>query len=102
VEWFLLFACVAGFNVETVEYKNFKFTIWDVGGQHKIRPLWKHYFFNTQGVLLHLMLCALSFIIFCVPVLQGKIFLFFLSVGRYIGKTLAYIFCQIYGLSSVK
>lgn len=40
-----------GFNVETVEYKNFKFTIWDVGGQHKIRPLWKHYFFNTQAVI---------------------------------------------------
>ncbi|KAK0065981.1 E3 ubiquitin-protein ligase TRIM23, partial [Biomphalaria pfeifferi] len=37
-----------GFNVETVEYKNFQFTIWDVGGQHKIRPLWKHYYFNTQ------------------------------------------------------
>ena len=27
-----------------------KFTIWDVGGQHKIRPLWKHYYFNTQGM----------------------------------------------------
>ncbi|KAK7495901.1 hypothetical protein BaRGS_00012891 [Batillaria attramentaria] len=40
-----------GFNVETVEYKNFKFTIWDVGGQHKIRPLWKHYYFNTQAVI---------------------------------------------------
>ena len=40
---------ILGFNVETVEYKNLKFTIWDVGGQHKIRPLWKHYFFNTQG-----------------------------------------------------
>lgn len=39
----------SGFNVETVEYKNMKFTIWDVGGQHKIRPLWKHYYFNTQG-----------------------------------------------------
>lgn len=39
-----------GFNVETVEYKNMKFTIWDVGGQHKIRPLWKHYYFNTQGI----------------------------------------------------
>ena len=43
-----------GFNVESVEYKNFKFTIWDVGGQHKIRPLWKHYFFNTQGMFAHL------------------------------------------------
>lgn len=37
-----------GFNVETIEYKNIKFTIWDVGGQPKLRPLWKHYYFNTQ------------------------------------------------------
>lgn len=28
-----------GFNVETVEYKNISFTVWDVGGQDKIRPL---------------------------------------------------------------
>ncbi|MED6169066.1 hypothetical protein PIB30_017818 [Stylosanthes scabra] len=27
-----------GFNVETVEYKNISFTVWDVGGQDKIRP----------------------------------------------------------------
>merc|ERR1712205_234986 len=26
-----------GFNVETVEYKNISFTVWDVGGQDKIR-----------------------------------------------------------------
>ncbi|NWI33154.1 ARF5 factor, partial [Balaeniceps rex] len=25
-----------GFNVETVEYKNICFTVWDVGGQDKI------------------------------------------------------------------
>ena len=31
-----------GFNVETVEYKNIQFTVWDVGGQDKIRPLWRH------------------------------------------------------------
>lgn len=37
-----------GFNVETVEYKNISFTVWDVGGQDKIRPLWRHYFQNTQ------------------------------------------------------
>eukprot|EP00971_Amphidinium_carterae_P149945 2972558-Amphidinium_carterae.1 len=30
-----------GFNVETVEYKNISFTVWDVGGQDKIRPLWR-------------------------------------------------------------
>lgn len=39
---------VLGFNVETVEYKNISFTVWDVGGQDKIRPLWRHYFQNTQ------------------------------------------------------
>ena len=40
-----------GFNVETVEYKNISFTVWDVGGQTKIRPLWRHYFQNTQGLI---------------------------------------------------
>lgn len=40
-----------GFNVETVEYKNICFTVWDVGGQDKIRPLWRHYFQNTQGFI---------------------------------------------------
>ena len=40
-----------GFNVETVEYKNISFTVWDVGGQTKIRPLWQHYFENTQGII---------------------------------------------------
>ena len=69
-----------GFNVETVEYKNISFTVWDVGCQlkidylrfktfsiqhignkikkkkqfclqDKIRPLWRHYFQNTQGLI---------------------------------------------------
>jgi len=40
-----------GFNVETVEYKNVRFTVWDVGGQEKIRPLWRHYYQNTQGII---------------------------------------------------
>jgi ADP-ribosylation factor protein 1 len=40
-----------GFNVETVDYKNISFTVWDVGGQDKIRPLWRHYFQNTQGII---------------------------------------------------
>lgn len=40
-----------GFNVETVEYKNISFTVWDVGGQDKIRPLWRYYFQNTQGII---------------------------------------------------
>lgn len=40
-----------GFNVETVEYKNISFTVWDVGGQTKIRKLWRHYFANTDGII---------------------------------------------------
>merc|ERR1712017_47803 len=40
-----------GFNVETVEYKKINFTVWDVGGQDKIRPLWRHYYENTQGII---------------------------------------------------
>ena len=40
-----------GFNVETVEYRNISFTVWDVGGQDKIRPLWRYYFQNTQGLI---------------------------------------------------
>ena len=40
-----------GFNVESLEYKNVKFTVWDVGGQPKLRPLWKHYYLNTQAVV---------------------------------------------------
>lgn len=40
-----------GFNVETVEYKNISFTVWDVGGQDKIRPLWRHYYQNTNGII---------------------------------------------------
>ncbi|KAL8590570.1 hypothetical protein ACOMHN_011006 [Nucella lapillus] len=41
-----------GFNVETVTpVKGLTFTVWDVGGQDKIRPLWRHYYENSQGVL---------------------------------------------------
>lgn len=38
-----------GFNVESVTYKNVKFNVWDVGGQDKIRPLWRHYYSGTQA-----------------------------------------------------
>ena len=40
-----------GFNVETVEYKNISFNVWDVGGQDKIRKLWRYYYQNTQGLI---------------------------------------------------
>ena len=35
--------------METVTYKNTKFNVWDVGGQDKIRPLWRHYFSGMLG-----------------------------------------------------
>ncbi len=43
--------CHSGFNVESVQYKNISFTVWDVGGQDKIRPLWRHYYEDAQGVI---------------------------------------------------
>jgi GTPase SAR1 family protein len=55
----------AGFNVETVSFKNTRFTVWDVGGRDKvrhalqkqkldeltttqIRSLWRHYYQQTD------------------------------------------------------
>ena len=32
-------------------YKNLSFTVWDVGGQDKIRPLWRHYYQGTNGLI---------------------------------------------------
>jgi small GTP-binding protein len=40
-----------GFNVETLDYKGLNLTVWDVGGQDKIRVLWKHYYQNTDGLI---------------------------------------------------
>ena len=40
-----------GFNVETLDYKGLNFTVWDVGGQDKIRVLGKHYYQNTDGLI---------------------------------------------------
>ncbi|KAG8076652.1 hypothetical protein GUJ93_ZPchr0006g45551 [Zizania palustris] len=40
-----------GFNVEKVQYKNVVFTVWDVGGQEKLRPLWKMYLSNSDALI---------------------------------------------------
>lgn len=37
--------------METVEHRSLKFTLWDVGGLQKLRPLWRHYYLNTQAVI---------------------------------------------------
>ncbi|KAL5476140.1 hypothetical protein EMCRGX_G026050 [Ephydatia muelleri] len=40
-----------GFNVETIDYKNVHWTMWDVGGRDKTRPLWRHYYQNTDVII---------------------------------------------------
>eukprot|EP01062_Namystynia_karyoxenos_P053037 TRINITY_DN4276_c0_g1_i1.p1 TRINITY_DN4276_c0_g1~~TRINITY_DN4276_c0_g1_i1.p1 ORF type:complete len:213 (+),score=57.00 TRINITY_DN4276_c0_g1_i1:81-641(+) len=40
-----------GFNVETLEHRDFTITAWDVGGKDKIRPLWRHYFQGTDVLI---------------------------------------------------
>lgn len=40
-----------GFNVETVTFKNISFTVWDIGGQDKIRNLWRVYFQGSRGII---------------------------------------------------
>jgi len=40
-----------GFNVESIQYKNLQFTTWDIGGQDKIRPLWRHYYGGNDAVI---------------------------------------------------
>lgn len=40
-----------GFNVEQVSYKNIEFSVWDIGGQDKLRALWRHYFSNCDALI---------------------------------------------------
>mmetsp|Transcript_166 Transcript_166/g.285 ORF Transcript_166/g.285 Transcript_166/m.285 type:complete len:181 (+) Transcript_166:52-594(+) len=40
-----------GFNVESLEYKNVTFTMWDIGGQDRIRKLWRHYYQGTDAII---------------------------------------------------
>jgi len=45
-----------GFNCERVrgskgKSKGVNFTVWDVGGQEKLRPLWKSYTRHTDGII---------------------------------------------------
>jgi small GTP-binding protein len=40
-----------GFNVETMSYKTLTMTMWDIGGQNKIRALWKHYYAGTDAII---------------------------------------------------
>lgn len=40
-----------GFNIKTLEHKNYQLNVWDVGGQKTIRAYWRNYFERTDGVI---------------------------------------------------
>jgi small GTP-binding protein len=40
-----------GFNVESLELQDARFTCWDVGGGDKIYPLWRHYYTDVVGMI---------------------------------------------------
>ena len=40
-----------GFNCEQVQYGSVTFTMWDIGGQDKIRRLWNYYYQNTDALI---------------------------------------------------
>ncbi|ODV93028.1 hypothetical protein PACTADRAFT_47325 [Pachysolen tannophilus NRRL Y-2460] len=40
-----------GFNVETIKFKNILMHTWDIGGQERIRALWRHYFSRTDALI---------------------------------------------------
>jgi len=40
-----------GFNVETVKIGKSNMLVWDIGGQEKIRGLWRHYYQNTDALV---------------------------------------------------
>ena len=40
-----------GFNVEKIQYKNIRMTVWDIGGQDRLRPLWTHYYEAAHAVI---------------------------------------------------
>jgi len=40
-----------GFNVESLTLRGYEFTAWDLGGRGKMKTLWKHYYFDTDGLI---------------------------------------------------
>lgn len=40
-----------GFNIKALTQDGFKLNVWDIGGQKAIRPYWKNYYENTDGLV---------------------------------------------------
>ncbi|CAO3647570.1 unnamed protein product [Cunninghamella blakesleeana] len=47
----LLLFLLLGLMLSLLLIRNVKFNVWDVGGQDKIRNLWRHYYTGTQGLI---------------------------------------------------
>ncbi|TDG41456.1 hypothetical protein AWZ03_012113 [Drosophila navojoa] len=40
-----------GFNVELLQYKRLRLTVWDIGGQKRVRSMWNYYYNNAAGII---------------------------------------------------
>lgn len=40
-----------GFDIDTMEFDEYRLNIWDVGGQQTIRAYWRNYFEQTDGII---------------------------------------------------
>lgn len=40
-----------GFDINTLEFENYRLNLWDVGGQQTIRAYWRNYFEQTDGII---------------------------------------------------
>ena len=40
-----------GFNADLIFYKNFRFTVWDLGGNRVIKKLWKNFTRKKHGLI---------------------------------------------------
>jgi small GTP-binding protein len=40
-----------GFKVGFFRFDNLEFVVWDVSGQDRLRPFWRHYYRGTAGVV---------------------------------------------------
>jgi small GTP-binding protein len=40
-----------GFNVEEVQFQDISFTVFDIGGQDKLRHLWRYYYAGSDAII---------------------------------------------------
>ena len=46
-----------GFNVESLQHLTHDYTIYDIGGHEKIKPLWQHYY-DDMNLVIYLVDCS--------------------------------------------